>query len=220
MAAFVIFSCGTAVKKSGATAEIVQGSVAVAKGDVSLALVTGAKIDEGSIVKTGPDGIAVISLNDGSAKFEVQQNSEFDLQKISFGIKNFSVRKGNVWNWVRKLKKRQAFTVDAPTAVVGVRGTKFYIFKIGDMEGICHCEGSVATTDKSTGTEGTDSQDTLSFSRNGKTILLTAADLSGIGFHHNHSALSNSPVGAKSTPDPVVMGKIMAIVAQKFKNPR
>ena len=216
LTAFFSFSCGIAVQKTGASAEIIKGTVTVTAGGQSMPLITGARIDEGCSVTTGPDGVAVISLNDGSARFEVQQDTEFDFQTISAGVKKFTVRRGSVWNWIRKLKKDEQFTVDAPTAVVGVRGTKFYVFRQGDMDGICHCEGSVQTTDKSTGTSGTDGADTLSFSKNGKTIILTSADLASVGFSHNHSALTDSPLGAKSRPNPVVMGKVMAIVADKF----
>jgi hypothetical protein len=209
-------SCGTPVERTGATADIVRGAVTITAGGQSMPLAAGARIDAGCSVATGPDGVAVISLNDGSARFEVQQDSEFDFQAVSAGEKKFAVRQGNVWNWVRKLKKDQRFTVDAPTAVVGVRGTKFYVFRLGDMDGVCHCEGSVETTDKASGATARDGQDTLSFSKNGKTVTLTSRDLASIGFSHDHSALPDSPLGAKNAPNPATMGKIMAIVADKF----
>lgn len=209
----LLSACGRA--PGGARVEIVRGEATVMRDGSTLSVKRGMNLIEQDILETSPNGVVVLRLSDGSARFEVQQNSELDLAGMSSGDGLFRIQKGNVWTLVRKVAKGRSFTMETPTAVIGVRGTKFYVSRVGDMDVVCHCEGDVETTSQS-GEVTKDQADTLSFTKDGRTIVVTAADLRGMGFRHDHSAIPGSPLGKRSKPNPEVERKIAEIVAKKF----
>jgi hypothetical protein len=149
-------------------------------------------------------------------KIEIQQNTEFKLTDISSKMKT-GLLKGNVWTLVEKLGKGKTFTCDGPTAVVGVRGTKFFMFDAGNgMQGICHCQGDSDFLDKVNNKPALHHGDNMVFMKNGKTVVLTSKELTSIKFIHHHSALDDSIVGPKNDIPREVQDKVRAIAEKKF----
>jgi len=196
---------------------ISQGKVEIIRNNNSMPAKVGTIVLQGDIIKTGKDGVAVVRVKKSQAEFEIQNNTEFEIKHVGSGQENFILKAGGVWTKVNKLLKNDAFSLDTPTATLGVRGTKFYVFQLGDMHVVCHCQGDVNFLDKGNNTSSIHEQDHLVFTRNNKTIILSPEELKDVGFAHNHSVLSNSPLGPKNTMNKEVFKKVMALVNKKFK---
>jgi len=90
----------------------------------------GAAVAEGSTIKTGPDGSAILKWGDGNTMkimpltlAKVDELKKDD--KSGATQSNFSLGQGRVINRVGKLAPASAFTVKTPAAIAGVRGTAF-----------------------------------------------------------------------------------------------
>ena len=214
---FLYISCSENTDGPKGKFIITQGKVYIMRGNNLIPAKVGVKVFQGDIIKTGNDGVAVISIKKSQAEFEVQQNSEFEIKEVGSGKENFILKAGGVWTKVNRLLKNDTFSLDTPTATLGVRGTKFYVYQVGDLHVVCQCQGSVNFLDKVDNTRSVHEQDHLFFTRNNKTIMLSPDELKDVGFVHNHSALSNSPLGPKNTMSKAVFDKVMALVNKKFK---
>lgn len=152
------------------------------------------KIIIGDIIKTDSDGVAVLSLNDGTVDVEVQQNSEF----IYIGKTLMELKKGNVWFRVNKLlNDGSQYRLKTPTGIAAVRGTKFFCFQQDEYFGTCHCEG-VVDYESNGNYSATHLRDYLVFSKENKTVLIKPEELKFMGWvgtDHKHSAITNSPLG-------------------------
>jgi hypothetical protein len=218
LSSILFISCGKMpsglLGKSGVIERVV-GKVEIVRNNQTFAVVAGAKLLQGDVIKTGTDGVVIIVIN-GVVKTEIQQNTEFKLIDITSKMKT-SLLKGNAWTLVEKLEKGKSFSCDGPTAVVGVRGTKFYMFDAGNgMQGICHCEGDSDFLDKVNNKPTLHHGDNMVFMKDGKTIVLTSKELSSIKFIHHHSALNDSIVGPKNDIPMEIQEKVRAIADKKF----
>lgn len=214
----VIINC-----KQKQESETIHGVVLFVKGSAELEH-NGAKtpvekedvFEEGDTIYTGEDSIVIVKLNNGLAQMEIQPNAIFQLEKIKNKEKSLSLQKGNVWLQVNKLTNGDSLELKSPTAVASVRGTKFYTFEMNGMYGTCHCEGDVEFT----GTDGQYKQvhqtDTVVFTKEGKTIILTSEDLKELNFEHNHSKLEDSPLGKKASLTPEQAKQMMDLINKKF----
>jgi hypothetical protein len=97
----------------------------------------GMSLDEGYVVRSGPDSKAVAVFAD-QVIVAVEQKSTVDLEKLQksrregINIK-VNLNDGQIWNDVGKLKtKRSNFFVETPQAVTGVRGTVFTVQVLPD----------------------------------------------------------------------------------------
>ncbi len=111
-------------------------------------------------------------------------------------------------------------SVRTKTSVASVRGTKFYTFNMGESFGTCMCQGSADYKAAEHEFHQTQNQDHMIFTRGNKTIILTPEDLKPIiggKITHNHSALTNSPLGEKASMTPAQLGKLMTLIEKKFK---
>ena len=105
----------------------------------------GMVLEQGSVIKTGKQSFAILGLDDGS-KIRLESKTEFKITSLSKENKVkksiFNLFSGKVISTVKKLSKNDVFNIATPTAVAGVRGTKFVIqfldgvTKIDVLEGI------------------------------------------------------------------------------------
>jgi hypothetical protein len=84
----------------------------------------GMPVGEGDVIETTGDAMAVISLVDG-AEVKLRENTTLALDSLG---RNVSVRltSGSVFSKVNRLMVN-GFTVKTETAVMGVRGTEFFV---------------------------------------------------------------------------------------------
>jgi ferric-dicitrate binding protein FerR (iron transport regulator) len=125
-----VFAAGLAsAQLTGGRLAAVSGNVWVtAPGDDETRARVGEHLEPGTKIRTGPNGQAEVSFEDGSILI-VQSNSSMVLS----GIKRQQKKKtsiliffGRIWNKVsRKLGERVSYEVNTPIVVAGVRGTEF-----------------------------------------------------------------------------------------------
>ncbi|MCB1190813.1 MAG: FecR domain-containing protein [Leptospiraceae bacterium] len=221
MLSWIVFiSC-----KEKKNTDALHGVILFTKGDVKLeqnngtqtTLKKGDVFQEGDIIQTGENSVAVVKLSNNGFEMEIQPNATFQFDKINGKDKSLSLKKGNVWLKVDKLPKDESLHLNSPTATAGVRGTKFYTFEMNGMYGTCHCEGDVEFKGKSGDYNKIHHGDTLVFSKDGKTILITPEDLKNIqNASHNHSMLDDSPLGSKNVMTPEQREEMIKVVTKKF----
>ncbi|MBX7058316.1 MAG: FecR domain-containing protein [Leptospirales bacterium] len=200
--------------KAEATVQRVQGDVQLLRGAERRPLLVDDSLHSGDHVLTGEDGIAILHFANSFAAAELQPNADLEI-KATAESKELNLQRGNLWLQVNGGAGRPEFSVRTPTTVAAVRGTRFYTVQIGDMVGICQCQGTVHF--QGGGVQGDHHQDTLSFTRGGKTVTLQLSDLpAGIPYRHDHSLLNDSPVGARSAMTPEMTAALLKIVNQKF----
>jgi len=133
--AFPAFSAET---KRTARVLSVSGQATVKKADGKswVPAKTGMILNEGDTLKTREDSWAVLNLNcrGETANVEVEENSELGLVELAQNIEDgtqstlLDLAIGQVLIKAKKLHKSGSrFEVKTPTAVVGVRGTKFSV---------------------------------------------------------------------------------------------
>jgi len=122
----------------------------------------GKPLSEGDTVRSGADGAAIIELEDGS-RLKVREGSTLKLTafKLVEGARKTTLELlgGSVFSKVAKLGAGDQFSLQAATAIAGVRGTEFFTSfggKVGASAAadiwLCVNEGTVevkATDEKS-----------------------------------------------------------------------
>jgi hypothetical protein len=189
-----------------ATVTLMRGSVTVTPENTTLVkpLKLGEALNQGDTVLTGDNSGAIINIKETGSFIEVQSNAVFRLSSLKKNKIELFAQTGNVWvNTAKKPGvKEPYFKLVTPTLVAAVRGTTFYVFKIEDMEGVCHCEGDVDVSRSSSGYRGANHTDNLVVSKGDKSVLLTPEDLKEVGLKHNHSIFEKSPVGPQNQLSP------------------
>ena len=84
----------------------------------------GEKIEEGAVLKTGPDSDVEILTEQGH-RFNVHSETTIEFASLQADETQVRLNSGRVLSKVQKLKARQRFSVQTPTAVCAVRGTEF-----------------------------------------------------------------------------------------------
>lgn len=105
-----------------------EGSVSVLKDGYPWALRVGDTVDVGQMIVSGPDGLAVLRLEDGSA-FYVFPNSRVTFRSNRGSLGDLlDLWIGRVKFYIRRLGGQPAYhRVFTPTAVISVRGTVFEV---------------------------------------------------------------------------------------------
>lgn len=180
---------------------MVAGTVWVESGSEKQTVTEGMILQKNDIIATGDDGVVVFSIDQGLADIELQQNARFSLKDYSVEDRQLSLEKGNLWVRVNRKIEKGDFNLKTPTTVAAVRGTKFYTFNMGEMKGICICQGKVNYTAQDTQFHEDHGQDYVILTGNGKTLAFTAEEMIAMGLpranEHNHSAIEESPLGEK-----------------------
>jgi hypothetical protein len=89
-------------------------------------------LNEGDYIETGSDSYVVLKLSDSGTQYTIGSNSEIyisELAKKGSGKKSkLKMWAGSVWSSVKKLvSDDDEEEIETPTAVMGVRGTQFFI---------------------------------------------------------------------------------------------
>jgi len=180
------------------------------------------RIRQGDAVETAENTVVIADILDGTAQVEIQQKALFRIESVSGEEKTVAIDRGNLWLRVNKLLKNGTFRMRTPTSLAAVRGTKMYHFTMGDLDGVCHCEGDVEYNTNTGGYGATHHRDNMVFVKGSATVLLTAEELAFIntpGQTHRHSDLDNSELGPKSRPlTPLQQEQLMKLISSKFKS--
>ena len=183
-------------------------------------------IIEGDIIKTEDKSVVILSFGENETKLEIQSNSQFQIDKYNSEEKLFSLKKGNVWLDTDKDKIKSSIVLQTPMSQAGVRGTRFYTFQVDENTwGTCHCLGDVEYSSiNGKKYKEIHKTDYLTFTRNGKTVLVPIEDRQkafGRILPHNHSEIDNSPLGLKdeiSKEDKIKLMKLMENEFRKLEN--
>ncbi|MCR9140855.1 MAG: FecR domain-containing protein [bacterium] len=225
--ALTLAACGPGgIENSIGAVKRVIGQAELEHNGVRTPLKTGDVLPQTGTIHTGADGVVVAVLKQGRAEVEIQKNSEFHLKKLAEKESELHLRKGNLWVRVNKISAREKFHVRTPTAIAGIRGTKFYTFHIQDFEGrdvhgTCHCEGEVSYGTHDESYEDVHTGDFVVLTREGKTILMTPEEMTSFmgdgATAHRHSALPDSPLGPEEQQmTPEQMRAFMELAERKF----
>lgn len=208
--------------------QFVKGSAVLVRAGKEQPLKLHDSLQQGDTLRTGEKAVVIAQFNDKAAEVEIQPNAEFRIDEFSAHKKKLALAKGNLWLRVNKQTKDEEFVLQSPTAIAGVRGTKFFTFQFKgpdgkDYHGTCHCEGSVQIKAKTGEYQAVHNRDHIVLHRDGKTALLGPKDLAFMGEMnrtHAHSILKDSALGPQVVPPSPAMLKQMIAAAEKQFNAR
>ena len=133
------------------------GTVQVVSGGRESSAVIGQDVFEGDIVRTGPDGLAIVQLS-SAGEIKLRQSSEIGIDVSRANAATVEIRRGGLFSRVRR-DFAGDFNVRSETVVAGVRGTEFFVAygrTIDDRPDLWLCvntgavEVAIAGTDRST----------------------------------------------------------------------
>ncbi len=211
------FSCKKDSNIDGGIVSRVVGNAVIERNNTKSNLKNGDAFSNGDIIETGSSSIVIVSINNSTADIEIKENTRFEMKTVS----NYNLVNGNIWLRVnKKLSKNDQIILNTKTSIAAIRGTKLYIFQMGDITGICHCEGEVDFKSTKNPYEGHHNRDYMVLTKGDKTVLLTPEELSflgTIGSDHHHSALEDSPLGpAEKKLSPDQQKLFMEVINYKF----
>ncbi len=204
------------------TARLVQGMVWLERSGKSQPLRAGDFINIGDWIRTGPKAILIATFQNRTADIELQENSNFHVTRFDKTQRLLTLEKGRLWLRVnRKMKKHERFQLKTAVALIGVKGTKFFSFPLGDIYGTCHCEGQVQWDAQKSDYTGIHKKDFMTFARGDKVALVTPDELRSVGFTelvHFHSALEDSPLGpTEMALPPDLFERFLALINRKLE---
>ena len=138
---------------SGAEIMYALGDVQVSRAGAVEEGFIGYVLDRGDVVTTGPDGTAVIALDDGT-ELKLRESTSLALDSLELDIA-VSLNTGGLFSRVTR-KVTGSFRVQTQSAVAGVRGTEFFVAFGRTIDAqpdvwLCVNEGSVDVTIPQTG---------------------------------------------------------------------
>lgn len=212
----LVVSCSNQDAPPAGTLILVKGGVFAVRDGKRIALKTGDRVKTGERIETEQGGVALLTLQNGLGMAEIQPDAVFVVKSAERSGAALSVLGGNVWLKVNKLSKHERLDLATPTTVAGVRGTCFYTFAIGDLSGTCQCEGKTSYSNTVSGQVIAHDQDSITFTKGGRVVVLGADDLKSIGIAHNHSVLDDSPIGPKQNADPKAIQAMVKLVNERL----
>lgn len=200
---------GTIIKLVGnATAKSATESRTLSVGD---------KVAIGETLITDQGAALVLGISPGGVTVELQENGEFSIAAFDANKKELDLKRGNAWFQADGKALNGELRVVTPTAIAGVRGTKFYSFELAGIQGMCHCEGEVDYEVKDSTYKSHHEQDYLTLTKDGKTLLLTPEDLRATFGGHKHSVFDDSSIGPKAELNEEKVKEIIGFIDKKFK---
>ena len=133
----------SALAAAAGQVQFVAGPVQLDRGGRSQAVVKGAQVEAGDVLRSGPTGQAQIRFTDGGImalypQSQISIGAYSDSAQAGSGEDRFAVRfvQGALRAVTGKIGQRnpQSYQVITPTAVVGIRGTAFKIFMNAEGE--------------------------------------------------------------------------------------
>jgi hypothetical protein len=117
-------STGTLVLQQGATCIDVPRDASILRNGTEQALVQGADISSGDVIKTGDNGKATLFLTEGSIlKLSTDTQVEFE-ELLETEVTKLKLLGGKIWLDARPTEKHEIHT---PVDVLAVRGTEFTV---------------------------------------------------------------------------------------------
>jgi len=104
-------------------------------------------INEGDYIESDSDSSSFVDIKYENGNFFRLKNGKMRIQKSKDKFK-IELKSGSLFVNVEKLTEKQTFNIITPTAVTGVRGTRFQIDATELKTYICVCEGTVWTKKK------------------------------------------------------------------------
>jgi hypothetical protein len=195
----IIISCSPKQISQTGVITFLKGNATLAKEKEKISLKVGDEVKSGDLIETGMASTVIVSFVGGESEAEIQSNSKFLIESYTEKKANLEILNGNVWFRVNQ-KNQKDFNLANPTAVAGVRGTKFFTFQVDkDTFGTCHCEGKVHYTIKSSHLANDNEKDYMIVVRNGKSIIIEPEEFKqmfpGRTTGHDHSEIENSSLG-------------------------
>ncbi|MBN2535509.1 MAG: FecR domain-containing protein [Spirochaetales bacterium] len=145
----LVFSCNK--KSDQADPAITEAIMEFMEGEVSIndkKAETGEKIENKSIVSTGENSFCEIVF-DNKNIIKIQDNTLFKLD-FSKVHKSIDLKQGTLISVLKKLAvlaDSDSFTITTPAAILGVRGTSFFVKADPVATYICICNGIVTVSD-------------------------------------------------------------------------
>jgi hypothetical protein len=212
----LVVSCSNRDALPAGTLTLAKGGVFAVRDGKRIALKTGDRVKTGERIETEQGGVALLSLQNNLGMAEIQPEAVFVVKSAERSRAALSVLGGNVWLKVNKLAKNERLDLATPTTVAGVRGTSFYTFAVGDLSGTCQCEGKTSYSNTVSGQVIAHDQDSITFTRGGRVVVLGAEELKAMGMAHNHSVLDDSPIGPKQNADPKSIQAMVKLVNERL----
>jgi hypothetical protein len=133
-AALIVGSVAVPAAAEIATVKRVTGSAAIERNKKPLPVVAGTKLETGDLLSTGKDGRISVTFIDDS-RFSVGPDSRIRLTQFDFddathkGSSKTQVEKGALAVVSGQIahENPKGMTVQTPTSVLGVRGTRFVV---------------------------------------------------------------------------------------------
>lgn len=124
--------------------EAIRGVVTVKTGGVSSVVSTGRELSPGETLITGPSSRMLLVEN--NSRIWVGSHTTFSVHSLPASqLKQVELKLGKLRVQIDK-PEAKVYNFKVPTAVVGVRGTEFFLGVFGQQENICVLEGAVDTT--------------------------------------------------------------------------
>ncbi|WP_159881315.1 FecR domain-containing protein [Paenibacillus puerhi] len=167
----LVMSLFSAVLASPAAAKSVRSAVVTSvTGDVTYTKAGGSRsisvypelsLNQGDLIVTGPGASVVLNIVDRNDEVTIGENAEVYISELmDDGGKKSKIKTwaGSVWSKVKSIvSSEDEFEVDTPTAVMGVRGTHFFV-SINPATGNAYLAvGSGIVQTSQPGRDGTDS---------------------------------------------------------------
>jgi len=125
----LVLGCGLLIPGANITA--LDGGVVYTYGEVfvhrnpeTIPAEIGMPVAEGDVIETAEDGVAVISLVNG-AEVKLRENTKLSLDRVGRRV-SVALASGSVFSRVNR-HLISGFSVKTETAVMGVRGTEFFV---------------------------------------------------------------------------------------------
>lgn len=121
---------GTLILQQGATCIEVPRDASILRNGTEHALVQGADISSGDVIKTGGNGKVTLSLPDGSELKLLTDTSVQLMELFESNAIKLTLLSGKMWIYVMSLDpsvSKEKFEVKTPIAIAGVRDTEFTV---------------------------------------------------------------------------------------------
>lgn len=216
----VLPSCSEKKNADTGIITFLKGEAFVTKQGKKSALKFGEEITSGDLIETSNASVVIVTFASGESAAEIQSNSKFYISVYNDKKADLEIQSGNVWFAVNQ-KGKKDFSLANPTAVAGVRGTKFFTFQIdAETFGTCHCEGKVHYTVKEN-LQATDNvNDHMVVVRKGKSITIEPEEyremFPGSSRDHAHSEIETSTLGKARNVSPEYRKKLFERIESKF----
>ncbi|MBI3191988.1 MAG: FecR domain-containing protein [Pedosphaera parvula] len=129
----------------------VNGQASYTDGGQYVPLQKGAKLNQGTSIKTGPNSSVIIFLTNNKTELTIDASTTVNVDKLTstktgadtVSETEMELKEGKITGNVKKLSRASTFNVKTPVGVAGIRGTMFLV----QANGVIHVlQGTVVIT--------------------------------------------------------------------------